>query len=103
MMVVPPTPETPNTKGYAAYWTSKDADASGAPYQQLLNHIFVAGDMPVFYLSVVAGEYHLIDGFQHLVGIGDHTLRVDGSYLLGTYSYFGTDPGVDFTMSITFR
>jgi hypothetical protein len=89
--------------GYDAYWISRGADASGAAWQQLLYHIFIAGDQPVFYLSVQDGTYRLIDGFQHLALLGDHTLRVDGTYLLGTYSYYGTIAQVDFTMSITFR
>ena len=89
--------------GYSAYWIGRGADASGAAWQQLLYHIFIVGDQPVFYLSVQDGTYNLIDGFQHLAGIGDLTLRVDGTYLLGTYSYYGTDTGVDFTMSITFK
>lgn len=89
--------------GYAAYWAGRGALNGGNLYQQTLYDIFIAGTSPVFYLNVQNGNYRLIDGFQHLVGIGDLTLRVDGTYLLGTYSYYGTDTGVDFTMSITFK
>jgi hypothetical protein len=89
--------------GYAEYWAGRGADASGAPWQQLLYAIFIAGTEPVFYLSVQDGAYTLIDGFQHLAYGTDLTLRVDGTYLLGTYQYYGTDADVDFTMSITFK
>ena len=91
--------------GYTAYWIGRGALNGGNPVRQLLYDIFIAGTKPVFYLSVQDGTYRLIDGFiyEYSGHTAEQTLRVDGTYLLGTYSYYGTDTGVDFTMSITFK
>lgn len=93
---------------WETFWAGKGALNGGADWQQLLYDI-AHGTKPIFYFLHVVGDKgttdRLIDGFlyQYLgYGAQYHTLRVDGSYPLGTYVYNGT-AALPVTMQITFK
>lgn len=94
-------------EGWEDYWTGRGVDVTGVSnpgYLQVLYDIFITCTSPVFYLNVEGGNYRLLDGFHYLVYSGEEqTLRVDGTYFLGTFTYFGVVDGQDITMQITFR
>ena len=75
--------------GFYEYWAGRGIDGTGADWQLLLWDI-INGNSPIFYLKVSEGPtYMLVDGFTKDTGGGDAYLRVDGTYLAGTYLYDG--------------
>ena len=61
----------------------------------------INGSSPIFYLKVsnTKQNFMLVDGLQYILGQGDHPLRINGDYPLGTYHYSGTVTGLDGNVS----
>jgi hypothetical protein len=98
---------------WETFWASKGAKNGGADWEQLLYNI-AHGTAPIFYLKFVVGDkatvIKLVDGFWYQISSGAQvkTLRVDGSYPPGTYTYTGTIVNqdlstTDIVMQITFK
>ena len=49
----------------------------------------INGELPFFYLKVEDTQYTLLDGLQYELGNTTALLRVDGTYLLGAYTFSG--------------
>jgi hypothetical protein len=93
--------------GYWDYWINvRGADPNGNDVQKLL-YAIVSGAAPIFYLKVywtpTTTNYRLIDGFLYQYTLEYYTLRVDGSYLLGTYTYYGTIHADTYVLQMTFK
>ncbi|MBN2149132.1 MAG: tandem-95 repeat protein [Anaerolineales bacterium] len=95
---------------FFTYWAGRGVDGTppyDEPWQPYMWEI-INGNEPIFYLLVAESDYTLVDGLTYLTGGGDKPLRINGSYLPGTYTYTGavadeygyTD---DVTVEITFN
>ena len=94
------TSRTVDDATWDAFWASKGAAENGAPWQELLWNI-KEGNVPIFYLDITEEHYGLIDGFGFLYYHVWNTLRVDGNYPLGTYTYHNNY--MDWDITITFK
>lgn len=74
--------------GFFDYWAAKGVVNSATGWQGLMWPI-INGDAPFFYLKVEGTTYTLLDGLQYAMGNTTAPLRVDGTYLLGDYSFSG--------------
>lgn len=76
--------------GFDAYWTAKGVVSGATDWQGVMYQI-ITGAQPMFYLKVAGTSYDLIDGLQYLASTGtvENPLRVNGDYLLGTYTFAG--------------
>ncbi len=88
--------------GFFGYWDGKGVNSSATPgsWQEHAWDI-INGDAPTFYIHVDANQdFSLIDGLQRdYYGVGTALYRVNGDYLLGSYSYNGTVLAEDNTSS----
>lgn len=82
---------TPYPDGYFEYWDSRGVNSSAVGWQGIMWQI-INGNLPIFYLQVVGTDYMLVDGLQYTASGGTllAPLRVNGTYLTGTYSYLGS-------------
>jgi uncharacterized repeat protein (TIGR01451 family) len=85
---------TSTPAGWLAYWAAKGVDASAIGWQGWMYQI-ITGSQPIFYLKVTetggVQSYKLVDGLlKDFFGMDDEYLRVDGTYLLGEYTFTGT-------------
>ena len=78
--------------GYYAYWAGKGVTAAAvAPSWEYFMWRIINGQLPIFYLKVAGGEWHLVDGLAYQLDPNTSTpVRVDGDYPLHTYNYQGT-------------
>jgi hypothetical protein len=77
--------------GFFEYWASRNVCETCTGLWEPTMWEIINGRQPIFYLQVTGGQtYRLIDGLSRLMGWGDVSLRVDGSYLLGQYTYVGS-------------
>lgn len=83
-----------------AFWAGKGANSAGDPWQVLLYNI-KEGNAPIFALDITEENYGLIDYFSFSVFHEFNTLRIDGDYPSGTYTYYS--PYMDWTITITFK
>lgn len=83
------TVAAPYPDGYFAYWASRGV-VSGAVGWQFIMWQIINGNLPIFYLKVDGTDYMLVDGLQYVAFGVEQPLRVDGTYLTGTYSYVGS-------------
>ena len=88
--------------GFFEYWATRGVVSGASGWQAIMWEI-INGNEPIFYLDVDGTDYLLIDGLQHLAGLGDQPLRVNGDYYLGTYAYTGNVAGNDITVQIVFK
>jgi hypothetical protein len=74
--------------GFFDYWAAKGVVSGATGWQGQMWQI-INGDAPFFYLKVEGTNYTLIDGLQYALGNTNAILRINGSYLLGDYSFSG--------------
>ena len=82
--------------GFFEYWAGRGVfeGCSGA-WEPTMWEI-INGRQPIFYLKVSSGgsgqTYRLLDGLTYILSSGtvENSLRVDGSYRLGQYTYVGS-------------
>jgi predicted outer membrane repeat protein len=75
--------------GFFEYWASRGVvDGASEPWQIKMWEI-INGNLPIFYLKVSGTDYMLEDGLQYTPGGSDFPLRIDGTYLLGAYTFSG--------------
>jgi 2',3'-cyclic-nucleotide 2'-phosphodiesterase (5'-nucleotidase family) len=80
--------------GWFAYWAGRGVceTCTMTDWQPMMWEI-INGRQPIFYLEVSSGQtYRILDGLQYNLsgGLIKNNLRVDGSYLLGHYTYVGS-------------
>jgi hypothetical protein len=83
------TVAAPYPDGYFAYWASRSVVSGAVGWQGIMWQI-INGNLPIFYLKVDGTDYMLVDGLQYAAFGVEQPLRVDGTYLTGTYSYVGS-------------
>ncbi|HUM49610.1 MAG TPA: Ig-like domain-containing protein [Anaerolineaceae bacterium] len=74
--------------GFFEYWAGLGVVDGATGWQGVMWQI-INGDLPFFYLKVVGTQYTLLDGLQYAMGNTTALLRVDGTYLLGAYTFSG--------------
>lgn len=78
--------------GYFAYWDGRGVNAAADPasWQGIMWEI-INRDLPIFYLKVGGSDTMLVDGLQYALSSGalQNPLRIDGTYLTGTYTFSG--------------
>jgi hypothetical protein len=93
----------PDEAAMLAYWAGRGVTAAAAPGTwQFVMWQIVNGDLPIFYLNVSGGAvtFMLQDGLQKEFASVIDFLRVNGDYLLGSYTYTGvldTTPAPGYT------
>jgi len=89
--------------GFFEYWAGRGvADTSAAGTWQAEAWKIINGNLPTFYVaSDGAGVLTLVDGLVKAIGQPDEFLRIEGTYLLGAYSYKGKMTAADDTESDT--
>ena len=70
------------------YWESRGVEEGATGWQGVMWQI-INGELPFFYLKVEDTQYTLLDGLQYELGNTTALLRVDGTYLLGAYTFSG--------------
>lgn len=76
------------------YWADKGVVAGETEFAwQAQMWRIISGQEPMFYLSVTGTDYHLIDGFSFLMDGTTESLKVNGDYPLGHYTFEGTVDG----------
>jgi len=64
----------------------------------------INGEVPIFYLRVSEDGYMLVDGLLSQLGVTPNQyLRVDRTYLKGTYRFAGTLGSNDIHIQMTFK
>ena len=82
---------------FFTYWDSRgvNAGAAAGSWQAVMWQI-INGNLPTFLIKVNPdGSLMLVDGLGYALGQPDDYLRINGSYLLGDYSYSGTLTGAN--------
>ncbi len=74
--------------GFFDYWAAEGVVSGATGWQGQMWQI-INGNAPFFYLKVEGTNYTLIDGLQYAMGNTNAVLRINGSYLLGDYSFSG--------------
>ena len=73
---------------FFTYWAAEGVVSGATGWQGQMWQI-INGNAPFFYLKVEGTNYTLIDGLQYAMGNTNAVLRINGSYLLGDYSFSG--------------
>jgi hypothetical protein len=81
--------------GFFAYWQSRGVYEGCTGVWEPVMWQIINGDLPIFYLKVsdngIGGQtFQLIDGLLYALGQPDEFLRLEGTYLIGEYSYTGS-------------
>lgn len=77
--------------GFNDYWAAKGVDQTADPLSwQGQMYLIITGDQPMFYLNKTGDDYTLVDGLQYALDQGLQTLRINGDYPLGDYTFTGT-------------
>jgi hypothetical protein len=83
--------------GFFNYWDSRgvNAGAAAGSWQAVMWQI-INGNLPTFLIKVNPdGSLMLVDGLGYALGQPDDYLRINGSYMLGDFSYSGTIIGAN--------
>jgi len=93
---------TSHPDGYFEYWATRGVVFGALGWQGAMWDI-INGNSPIFYLKVDGTTYMVVDGLQYALGLGYQHLRVDGTYLLGTYSFTGSIAGSSISYPTTIQ
>ncbi|HQF62555.1 MAG TPA: Ig-like domain-containing protein, partial [Anaerolineaceae bacterium] len=74
--------------GFFDYWAALGVVDGATGWQGVMWEI-INGNQPMFYLKVVGTDYTLIDGMTYQMGGGETPLKINGTYLLGEYTFSG--------------
>ncbi len=91
--------------GFFEYWAGRGVDASAAAGTwQAEAWKIINGNLPTFYVKAdTGGNLTLVDGLVKAIAQPDEFLRIEGSYLLGAYSYAGKLTSVNNIASDTIK
>jgi len=89
-------------EGFYEYWATKGVVEGATGWQGIMWDI-INGDAPMFYISYDGiDDYALIDGLLYQAGGGAQTLRINGDYPPGNYTFTGSVTDINECESLPF-
>jgi hypothetical protein len=98
-----------NQQALEDYWDTRGVNAAALPstWQGQMWRI-INGELPIFILKYDGTDFMLVDGLLRAIAEPDEYLRINGDYLLGSFTYRGEIADVndltrDLAVGITFK
>jgi len=87
--------------GFFTYWAAKGVTSAATGWQGVMWQI-INGNAPMFYIQKDGTDYKLIDGLQYQISASTQTLRINGEYPSGNYTFRGTVTDANGCVSLPF-